>query len=217
MAESSESFCQILTPDNPESSLLLLERIKKGSWMKTFIQIIKRWLPLAIAIAGLCGLVYLTVQQSLRMGANDPQIQMAEDAALALNAGASLESVVPTPRIEITTSLAPFIMVFDNSGKLVAASARLHGAAPLYPAGVLDYTRKAGEDRVTWQPEPGVRLATVVVRYDKGYVLAGRSLREVEKRVNQVEILTGLAMMATWITTFIVIALGELVGREKRS
>ena len=45
--------------------------------MKTVFQIFKKWLPLAIATAGLCALVYLTVQQSLRMDANDPQIQMA--------------------------------------------------------------------------------------------------------------------------------------------
>jgi hypothetical protein len=40
--------------------------------MQTIFRIIKKWLPLAIATAGLCGLVYLTIQQSLRMGANDP-------------------------------------------------------------------------------------------------------------------------------------------------
>jgi hypothetical protein len=199
----------------PKSSLLLLERIKKGSLMKTFIQIMKIWLPLAIVTAGLCGLVYLTVQQSLRMQANDPQIQMAEDGAIALNSGASVESVVPTAQVEIAASLAPFMTVFDDSGKVLATSARLHGAVPLYPAGVLDYTRKAGNDRVTWEPEPGVRMATVVVRYDKGYVLAGRSLREIEKRVRQVEILTGMALLAIWITTLLVVALGEFAGCEK--
>ena len=51
--------------------------------MRIIFEIIKKWLPLAIATAGLCALVYLTEQQSLRMGANDPQIQMAEDAAAA--------------------------------------------------------------------------------------------------------------------------------------
>jgi hypothetical protein len=42
-----------------------------------------RWLPLAVAITILAGLVYATVQQSLRQGANDPQIQLAEDTAAA--------------------------------------------------------------------------------------------------------------------------------------
>ena len=183
--------------------------------MQTIQKIIKKWLPLAIATAGLCALVYLTVQQSLRMGANDPQIQMAEDAASNLNAGASVESVVPPNKVEIADSLAPFVIVFDDSGKVMAASATLYGAVPVYPAGVLDYVRQKGQDRVTWQPEAGVRMATVVVPFAHGFVVAGRSLTEVEKRESQAENLSGLAMLGIWAATFIVIVLGELFGRQK--
>jgi hypothetical protein len=81
--------------------------------------------------------------------------------------------------------------------------------------GVLDYVRKNGQDRVTWQPAPGVRMATVVVPYKNGFVMAGRSLTEVEKRESQVESLCGLAMLCIWAATFIVVVLGELVGRQK--
>ena len=183
--------------------------------MQTIFKIVKNWLPLAIAIAGLCGLVYLTVQQSLRMGANDPQIQMAEDAASSLNAGGSVDSVVPTTKVEISDSLAPFLIVFDNSGKVLASSATLHGAVPTYPMGVLDSTRQQGQDRVTWQPEAGVRMATVVVPYTNGFVMAGRSLTEVEKRESQAEQLSGLAMLAIWAATLFVIVIGELIGRQK--
>ena len=183
--------------------------------MRTIFEIFKKWLPLAIATAGLCGLVYLTVQQSLRIGANDPQIQMAEDTASNLNAGGSIESLVPASKVEIADSLAPFLMVFDDSGKVLASSATLHAAVPAYPLGVLDTTRQSGQDRVTWQPESGVRMATVVVRFDNGFVMAGRSLREVEKRISQVELLSGLALLAIWAATFFVIGLGELVGRKK--
>ena len=183
--------------------------------MKTIFQIIKGWLPLAIATAGLCGLAYLTVQQSLRMGANDPQVQMAENAASALNDGASVDAVVPSTDVEITNSLTTFVIVFDDSGKVLASSASLHGAVPSYPLGVLDYTRQKGQDRVTWQPEVGVRMATVVVRYDNGFVLAGRSLREVEKRESQVEQLSGLAMLVIWTVTLFVTVLGELIDRKK--
>ena len=185
--------------------------------MRIFFEIIKKWLPLAIATAGLCALVYLTVQQSLRMGANDPQIQMAEDTASSLNTGASLETVVPSTKVEIADSLAPFVIVFDDSGKVLASSATLHGVVPAYPAGVLDYVRQKGQDRVTWQPEVGVRMATVVVPYNNGFVMAGRSLTEIEKRESQVESLSGLAMLGIWAATLIVIALGELVGRKKSS
>jgi hypothetical protein len=194
---------------------LPLNKLNQEISMRTILKIIKIWLPLAVVTAGLCGLVYLTVQQSLRMGANDPQIQMAEDTASHLNAGAGVESVVPSTKVEITGSLAPFLMVFDDSGKILASSATLHTVVPAYPLGVLEYTRKNGQDRITWQPEVGVRMATVVVRYDKGFVLAGRSLREIEKRESQAEQLSGLAMLVIWVVTFIMIALGELIGRLK--
>lgn len=183
--------------------------------MRTLYKIIIKWLPFVIITAGLCGLVYLAVQQVLRMGANDPQIQMAEDAASALNGGASINSIVPVNKVEIANSLAPFIIVFDDTGKVSASSASLHGSVPVYPGGVLDYTRQHGEDRVTWQPEKDLRMATVVVRYDKGFVLAGRSLREMEIRINNIEKISGIALLAIWAATFFIIALGELAGREK--
>ena len=183
--------------------------------MRTTFNIIMKWLPLAIATAGLCGLVYLTVQQSLRISANDPQIQLAEDAASALGGGANVDSIVPAARVELAASLAPFIIVFDDSGNVLASSATLHGSIPVYPSGVLDYARKNGEDRVTWQPENGVRMATVVVHYDKGFVLAGRSLREVEIRESNIEKISAIAMLAIWAATLFVITLGELVGRKR--
>ena len=183
--------------------------------MQIIGKIIKKWLPLAFATAGLCALVYLTVQQSLRMGANDPQIQMAEDAASHLNAGASVESVLPSTRVEIADSLAPFVIIFDESGKVLASSATLHAAIPAYPAGVLDYVRQNGQDRVTWQPEAGVRMATVITAYKNGFVMAGRSLTEIEKRESQVERLSGLAMLGIWTATLIVIIPGVLLGRQK--
>jgi len=183
--------------------------------MRIIFKIIKKWLPLAIVTAGLCALVYLTVQQSLRMGANDPQIQMAEDAASSLNGGASTESVLPSSKVEIADSLAPFVIVFDSSGKLLASSATMHGTVPDYPVGIFDYVQKNGQDRVTWQPEAGVRMATVVVPYKNGFLMAGRSLNEVEKRESQVENLCGLALLCIWVATLIVVILGELFGRQK--
>ena len=63
------------------------------------------WVPIAVALTGLCGVVYGSVQQDLRQGANDPQIQMAEDAAASLAAGAVPNSVVPTSQVELSSSL----------------------------------------------------------------------------------------------------------------
>lgn len=98
----------------------------------------RHWLPLAVVTTALCRLVYLAVQQSLRWGANDPQIQMAEDAADTLSAGRTPESVLPAASIDVARSLAPFMIVYNDSGETLASSGLLHGQTPVLPAGVLD-------------------------------------------------------------------------------
>ncbi len=52
--------------------------------MSRMINVFSKGLPFAVAVTGFCLLAYVTVQQSLRQGANDPQIQMAQDAVAAL-------------------------------------------------------------------------------------------------------------------------------------
>jgi hypothetical protein len=83
----------------------------------------------------------------------------------------------------------------------------------------LDYVRTHGQDRVTWQPEPGVRIAAVVVRYQgaqPGFVLAGRSLREVEVREDNAELIAGVAWIFTLAATLVACALGEWILGSKR-
>ncbi len=182
---------------------------------------LKPWLPIAAVTTILCGLAYLSVQQDLRMSANDPQIQMAEDAAQGLTQGAAVDTVVPTSQIDIARSLAPFVIVFDNRGNPLASSGLLQGEIPHLPPGVLDYVRQNGEDRITWQPQPGVRMASVVVGFSgvkSGFVLAARSLREIEKREDQAELEAGLAWIAALGVSLIVVALGAfLLGSDSRT
>jgi hypothetical protein len=147
-----------------------------------------------------------------------PQIQMAEDAADALAQGAVAESLLP-PHIDVGKSLAPFVIVYDDTGQVVASSGLLHGKVPSLPAGVLEYTRRRGQDRVTWQPENGVRVAAVVARFqgaNAGFVLAGRSLREVEKRETQTELVAGAAWVATLAALLVVVVACELILVDRR-
>jgi hypothetical protein len=186
--------------------------------MSKLKNILKYWLPLAAAITLLCGLIYLAVQQSLRWGANDPQIQMAEDTAAALSAGGSPQSLLPAARVEISTSLAPFMVIYNDKGEPLVSSGLLHGTVPLLPPGVFDYTRQNNEDRVSWQPEPGVRIAAVVVAYggaQPGFVLAGRSLREVEIRESQIEQVTGIAWLVTLLVSLLVAAACEVIFTDR--
>src|SRR5207247_1903018 len=90
-------------------------------------------------------------------------------------------------------------IIFDTAGQPVASSARLSGAIPIPPNGVFANVRQAGEERLTWEPQPGVRSATVITRVDgptPGFVLAGRSLREVEQREGQTELFAAGAWLA---------------------
>jgi hypothetical protein len=132
------------------------------------------------------GCVYVADQQMLRQGANDPQIQMAEDAAAALARGASAPAIVSSgAQIDIAKSNSPFIIVMNSKGTILQSSGILGTLPPILPRGVINYMQSHAEDRITWEPAKGVRIAAVIVRFDdraSGYVLAGRSLREVEKR-----------------------------------
>ena len=182
--------------------------------------ILRHWLPLAVVIIAMGGLVYIEAQQAYRMNANDPQILLAEEAAVALAQGTVPESVAPPVDTDIASSLAPFMMVFDDSGKVLASSGLLNGQNPSLPQGVLDYTRAHGEDRITWTPAAGVRIAAVVARVEGSepmFVLAGRSLREAEKRIDQSTLRVTAALLGTLLASLIVVVLVELLfHREKR-
>jgi hypothetical protein len=142
------------------------------------------WLPIAVATTVLTGLIYVAVQQSYRYGLDDPQVQLAQDGAAQLDAGAAPASITNSPTIDADTSLAPFLIVFDAHDGVLASGASLGGSTPAPPAGVLATARSAGRNRLTWQPRPGVRIASVSFSAKDGrVVLAGRNMREVEWRL----------------------------------
>lgn len=175
---------------------------------KAVMSIVKAWLPLAVTIVLLSGLIDLAVQQDLRQSANDPQIQLAEDTAQQLSSGHYSPSVLAAITVDPSQSLAPFMIVYDQAGHVVASGAKLNGQTPMPPAGVFSFAKAHGEDRFTWQTASGLRLATVVKSYSAGdqtgYVLAARSLREVEQREDNIlmaVVLGGLVTLAASLAT----------------
>ena len=143
--------------------------------------------------------VYASVQQSLRESANDPQIQMAEDAANDLKNGQAPAGVVGRGNIiDISESLSPFLIIYDSTGLPLESPAKLDDTVPVPPKGVFQYALKHGQDSVTWHPERDVRIASVIQSYrsesTSGFVLAGRSLREVEKREENLSRFTMLTL-----------------------
>lgn len=166
------------------------------------------FLPLAVLATLTCGLVYTAVQQDLRMGANDPQVQLAEDAARALDAGAQPATLVGSTKVDVATSLAPFVVIYDTSGVVLATDGRLDGHDPVPPLGVLDAARADPPNNVTWQPRAGVRIASVTVPWSGGTVLAGRSLREVERREDSILLIAA----AAWLVMLVALGVAALVA-----
>jgi hypothetical protein len=164
------------------------------------LNILKIWIPLAVTITALSGLIYLTIQQDIRIGANDPQIQISEDVSRQISTGENPLDFIPPIKVEISKSLANYIIIFDDKGKIIGSSAVLDNKEPTIPQGVFSQTKSLGETRFTWQPRAGVRSAVVVTYYKgptNGYVLVGRSMREIEKRIDNMELIVILAWIAT--------------------
>ena len=172
-------------------------------------------LAIAIIITVLSGLIYATVQQSYRSGANDPQLQLAKDISAALKNNRSIDQLLPKDSIEISESLSPFVILYNNNGEPVQSTGLLDGHLPKMPKGVFEFTRKNKEDVLTWQPRKGVRMAMVVESVQSSgiaFVAAGRSLQEVEKRESNLIIMVFIG----WLICIGVIVLHWLIGTYYR-
>ncbi len=175
------------------------------------------WLPLAVGGTVVFITLYAVVQQNYRQNANDPQIELAESAAQALSSGFPIDALFQgANRIDMSKSLAPFGMVFDDKGTPLASSGFNGSSSPeLPPSGIFDYVRAHGEDRVTWQTPTGQRFAAVVHGWKNttirtatgtpasGFVLAARSLRLVEEREDQLSWITFFGWLGFIVLTFV--------------
>jgi hypothetical protein len=189
--------------------------------------LLRIWLPIAVAITGMSFLVYSAVQQSYRQSLNDPQIQIAEDAAALAAAGTPVSQIVPKAQVDIAASLSPWLAIYNASGTPVASSGRLHNEMPQIPEGVLADARsgrgkdtvRTDENRVSWEPEAGVRSAIVVVSFNSakgnGYAVAGRNMREVENRQWRLEVLVGLAWILSLLASLVMAWLGGILSRAR--
>lgn len=180
-----------------------------------FLRILRQWIPLAVAISVSMGMLYLVMQHDIRSEANDPQIAMAEDLAASLQRG---ETATVSGMIDVSESLAPFTIVYDNDGQVRASNAFLHGETPVLPDGVLTSqkgTHLPGENRLTWEPEEGVRIATVIKRYTNGYVAIGRNMREADIRSGEQiqRLFTG--WVVTLLATFCSVVVVQVVLRKR--
>jgi hypothetical protein len=177
-------------------------------------------LPALAGVTIIAAIAYVNDQQTWRMAANEPQEWIAQSA---VNTSAQ-ESVVnvpvlaPTPedvapisrpveKIVIERDEAPYTILYDAKRNAVSGTGYLHGVLPQLPSGIFDAALKNGVNRITWQPEPGVRQAILIIPIKSGplaggFAVAGRSLAYTEWQEAQ--------LMQRWILGWLAAAIGIL-------
>lgn len=161
------------------------------------------WFPFVLLSSFFSITFFAGVQQITRSSANDPQVQMAEDAVSRLGNPALSPQALIGSEINMEKSLAPYLIIYDDLAEPVASGASLDGRTPVPPQGVFDYLRTHPEGRFTWAPKEGVRNAVVMKRIEgvhAGFVLAGRSLREAEART----VALGKLVFSAWTSLLLI-------------
>jgi hypothetical protein len=158
-----------------------------------------------VIITIMAGLIYVNVQQAYRTSANDPQIQLANEIDANLRAGRPIEKLWPDS-VDIQSSLGVFAALYDEHALPLRSSGLLDGKIPQLPPGVFEFAKSQGEDRVTWQPRTGVRMAMVVIRGNYSpvaFIAVGRSLKEVELREENLHKTTLIGWIVMMVLTLI--------------
>lgn len=189
------------------------------------IRILKTWLPFAFVTTAICGIIYLAVQQNYRQSAYDPQISIAEDMKLSFDSATPTKILDTFPQnVNISTSLSPFVILYSGKGiavhalsGTVAFQAKANETEYDLPNGVFDWVGNHGEDRITWQPQNGVRIAAVIVPLKNGdFILVGRNMREIEKRIEILTLQVSAGWMTTMVVSLILIGVLEFVSPKKK-
>jgi hypothetical protein len=171
-------------------------------------QSLRLWLLVVTIGCGLLLFGYVGLQQSLRMGLNDPQLQMAQDLASRLSQGASASSVVSTTLVDESHSLAPFVTIVDNNINVLASSGKIDNQVPLPPTSAFPDSQNRSNNWFTWQHDT-IRDAAVIVPYGNhaGYVLVARSMSQVENTISYITELAGLTLLGILVVPAIILFL----------
>jgi hypothetical protein len=156
----------------------------------------------AIVVATiLFGTIYVVAQQIDRLSANDVPLRLASQVAAELREGQTT-TLDAQPHVDLARSLAAFVVVEDAQGSATDGSGFLRGNLVSLPTGVLANAAKTGEDNVTWQPQVGLRFATVTLKVGNQFVTSGQSLNPSEDRDGTIQLLVGFG----WLVSMLVLA-----------
>lgn len=178
------------------------------------------WVPLAVAVTASCLLLYALMQQSYQSEQYDPQIQVAEDVALRVGAGVKPVTFAIKDQADIAVSLSSWFAIYDAAGTPIVSTGLLRGEMPQPPQTAFSDLRaraleqpngvaKAKESRMTWEPEADVRHAVVVVEAGDHFVVAGRSMREIDGHIWNMESLIGIGWVLTLLATLFAVWIGS--------
>lgn len=166
-----------------------------GSWWRLRLPRIAAVIVATILFAT----VYVVAQQLDRQSANDEPLRLASQVAAELREGQTT-TIDAQPHVDLSRSLAVFVVVEDAQGQSTNGSGFLRGSLVSLPSGVLASAAKSGRDNVTWQPESGLRFATVTLKVGNQFVSAGQSLDPTETRDGAIMLLVG----AGWLVSMLV-------------
>jgi hypothetical protein len=155
------------------------------------------WVAAAVIITVVFATMYLTLQQIGRQAVNIGPAAAAAAQVQQIDLDPSTR-----PRLELTKDSGTFVVVYGDDNKAIFTTVTLHGTVPNLPVGVLDTTRAAGTEAVTWQPKPSLRMAVVTREAAGKVVVAGQSLTPVESSDKR----TQLVLTAGWLTSIVVLA-----------
>ena len=164
--------------------------------------------------------IYIVMQQAIRQEANFASLQLAEQARQDIKNGQGINQLIGQNTTEINSlSTTPFIIALDSNLNIVASSATLDGKMPSIPKGVITATKTQtsttdGANKITWQPETGVRQAIVAITTKDlvssnnkiAYIVTGQSLRLSENLVGQLGYQVFFGYLATVLVYLVLLA-----------
>ncbi len=156
---------------------------------------IRFWIPFAVTITCLCGLLYGVLQQNYRQSANTEPFAIATELAYQLDNDQYKENGYGDIDVEHTTT--SFTVIIDRHGNVTHTNAKPNSYVEDIPEGVLQYSDIHGQNIVTRETRAGIRIATVVIPYSNGYVVVGKNLSETERVIGQL----GIQIVLGWIIT----------------
>jgi hypothetical protein len=176
------------------------------------------WIAGVLLITLAAGTVWLSYGLSLRNGGDRQPLQLVARAAGQLTTGSPPGSVLP-PVINMASNPAPFVIVYDPQHHVLASSGRLGGRTPALPAGVLVWVASHGQERITWQPAPGLREAAIIEPYlgpHPGFVLAAQSLQTISAQQRSLTWSVACIWLAALVLSFLTVRLLPARTRQRR-